>query len=159
MSIMSLLKIFRKIVKNRNKFMHYKVYEETISNPYNIFTIQHQRTKQPRNVTNINLMLNKNAPHINIKGTMKRIELHHYKQNNLGPLLELASTIHSTYNKQLHPYKYTIHNKHPKYPVDRKQFNKDRHAYWKNRGITIISKSGNIIYGAKTTLTNLGYYP
>lgn len=77
---------------------------------------------------------NGGAPYVMKDGVPQRLELHHSRQDARGPLFELSEGTHRAKKGKgraaLHPYGNT---KHPKHPVDRKKFGKDKKAYWKAR--------------------------
>ncbi len=78
--------------------------------------------------TNLDRALRGRAPIVKDGNKYRRVELHHFKQNAKGPLMELTTKQHDM--PGLHPHG---RNKHPTNPVDRKLFAKDRKAYWQWR--------------------------
>ncbi|RYE18764.1 MAG: RHS family protein, partial [Sphingobacteriaceae bacterium] len=73
----------------------------------------------------------------NVKG--ETIILHHQKQSDLGPIIELPRSAHNLGNRKLHPY---FPNPHPTNPVDRVRFDQWRKEYWKNRAEVELNKRG-----------------
>ena len=58
------------------------------------------------------------------------IILHHQKQKNLGPIIEMPKSAHDLGNKKQHPY---FPKPHPTDKVDRPRFDQWRKEYWKDR--------------------------
>ncbi|MEX0447623.1 DUF637 domain-containing protein [Xenorhabdus sp. SGI246] len=85
--------------------------------------------------TNLQIALDGGSPFVVKNGKYSQINLHHSKQNGLGPLFELSSDTHKEFHSSnaLHPY---LPKAHPDTPVDRDLFNIDRDAYWVNRAET-----------------------
>ncbi len=82
--------------------------------------------------TNLDIALSGGTPFVVKDGKYNKVNLHHSKQNGLGPLFELSSDTHEKYRyyDALHPH---LPKAHPNYPVDRELFNTDRGAYWIHR--------------------------
>lgn len=66
------------------------------------------------------------APIVTINGKNHRVTLHHHNQEPKGPLVEMLQSDHSKHHGALHPK--------TKSKIDREEFDKDRTAYWKERG-------------------------
>ncbi|MCL5247594.1 hypothetical protein M4I21_17370 [Cellulophaga sp. 20_2_10] len=74
---------------------------------------------------------------INAKG--ETIILHHQKQMNSGPIIEMPRSAHDLGNKKQHPF---FPKPHPTDKVDRVKFDEWRKEYWKNRAEIELNKKG-----------------
>jgi RHS repeat-associated protein len=74
---------------------------------------------------------------VNAKG--ETIVLHHQKQMNSGPIIEMPRSAHDLGNKKQHPF---FPKPHPTDPVDRPKFDEWRKEYWKSRAETELNKRG-----------------
>lgn len=109
------------------------------------------KTKDGSTVNNQERMKQGLAPYVEKNGKLEKVELHHSRQNNNGSLFELTESTHRKTKtgqgaEALHPYKTAKGREangadysktgaeHPYNPVDRKEFNKERMEYWKERG-------------------------
>ena len=74
---------------------------------------------------------------INAKG--ETIILHHQKQQNIGPIIEMPRSAHNLGNKKQHPF---FPKPHPLDPVDRARFDQWRKEYWKDRAEKELNTRG-----------------
>ena len=67
-------------------------------------------------------------------GVPQQLQLHHSRQQSVGPLFEVTTSTHRLASgkgrEALHPFG---NHKNPDFPVDRPQFDKDRKQYWEDR--------------------------
>lgn len=70
-------------------------------------------------------------------GIKQVIILHHQKQQNSGPIIEMPSKAHKNGNKKQHPY---FPDPHPTEKVDRERFDKWKVEYWKFRANEELEK-------------------
>ena len=84
--------------------------------------------------TNLELATRGNAPYIIKDGVPQQLQLHHSRQQSIGPLFEVTTSTHQAKKgagqEALHPYG---NKKNPDFPVDRGAFGADREQYWKDR--------------------------
>ena len=64
------------------------------------------------------------------------LNLHHLGQDSRGPLVEVLSTSHKKYNKQLHQ-QFGYQKQNPDHPVDRATFDQERPKYWMDRALDV----------------------
>lgn len=77
--------------------------------------------------TNLEWAKEGKIPKVKVNGKLEDVNLHHYKQNKNGPLIEILGSDHTNHDAALHPFKGK------KSKIDRNEFRKDREAYWKLR--------------------------
>ena len=74
------------------------------------------------------------APFIEKNGVPQQVQLHHSRQQSIGPLFEVTTSTHRARKGQgreaMHPYG---NSKNPDFPVDREAFEKDKDRYWRDR--------------------------
>ncbi len=85
--------------------------------------------------TNLQRVVQGNAPYVMKNGVPERLNLHHSRQNGQGPLFELTEPLHlytkSGYGREaLHPFG---RQQHPEFPVNRPLFTIDKNQYWIDR--------------------------
>ena len=126
------------------------VYQREIDRDYAPKVIN-DKTKKIEQIPNSERMKKGQAPYIVGKdGKPEKVELHHSRQNNNGSLFELGTKIHNKTKEgqgaeAIHPYRTERGRKinevdkkisgksHPEYPINRKEFDKERETYWKER--------------------------
>lgn len=126
------------------------VYQREIDRDYAPKVIN-DKTKKIEQIANSERMKKGQAPYIVGKdGKPEKVELHHSRQNNNGSLFELGTKIHNKTKEgqgaeAIHPYrtergriinevdKKVSGKSHPEYPINRKEFDKERETYWKER--------------------------
>lgn len=84
--------------------------------------------------TNLQRASEGGAPYLMKNGIPQQIQLHHSRQQSIGPLFEITVSTHRAVTGKgraaLHPFG---NEKNPDFPVDRPLFDKDREQYWKDR--------------------------
>ncbi|WP_178106705.1 RHS repeat-associated core domain-containing protein [Pseudomonas mangiferae] len=84
--------------------------------------------------TNLERAAEGGAPFIMKNGSPQQVQLHHSRQQSVGPLFEVTTSTHRAGKgkgrEAMHPYG---NSKNPEFPVDRDAFDIDRKQYWKDR--------------------------
>ena len=101
---------------------------------YTVYQQQIDWDMEVNGKTNLQRASQGGAPYIMKDGRAQPLELHHSRQNALGPIFELTRPTHrlgkNRGRQALHPYG---NEKHPDFPVDRDNFDVDRDQYWRDR--------------------------
>ncbi|MBP4047414.1 RHS repeat-associated core domain-containing protein, partial [Chromobacterium violaceum] len=101
---------------------------------YTVYQQEIDWNQKHNGITNLDRASDGGAPYIMKDGKLQQLQLHHSRQQSIGPLFEVTTSTHRAANgkgrQALHPYGSS---KNPDYPVDRKAFDVDRKQYWKDR--------------------------
>ncbi len=109
---------------------------------YTVFQQDIDWNMEHRGKTNLQRAMEGGAPFLMKDGVPQQIQLHHSRQQSIGPLFEVTTSTHRAASgagrEALHPYG---NQKNPEYPVDRGAFDIDRQQYWKDRAATANASS------------------
>ncbi|WP_252092329.1 RHS repeat-associated core domain-containing protein, partial [Pseudomonas sp. MWU13-3659] len=108
---------------NRGTGLTYTVYQQNID-----WDMEH------KGKTNLQRAMEGGAPYMMKNGVPQQLQLHHSRQQSVGPLFEVTTSTHRAAKgrgrEALHPHG---NKKNPEFPVDRDAFDIDRRQYWKDR--------------------------
>ncbi|MBN3794159.1 RHS repeat-associated core domain-containing protein [Burkholderia sp. Ac-20392] len=101
---------------------------------YTVFQQDIDWDMEHRGKTNLQRAMEGGAPFMMKDGVPQQIQLHHSRQQSIGPLFEVTTSTHRAASgagrEALHPFGS---QKNPDFPVDRSAFDVDRNQYWKDR--------------------------
>ncbi|MBR8512127.1 RHS repeat-associated core domain-containing protein [Burkholderia cenocepacia] len=111
---------------------------------YTVFRQDIDWDMEHRGKTNLQRAMEGGAPFMMKDGVPQQIQLHHSRQQSMGPLFEVTTSTHRAARgagrEALHPYG---NQKNPDFPVDRDAFDIDRKQYWQDRAAEAnASKNG-----------------
>lgn len=127
-----------KIYKNNGVHMENPINEPLQGTEYKVYL---QKEIDPNLVcpdgrSNLERMHNGEAPYVDIKGTLEKVELHHHGQRN-HELVELPSKTHRENDETLHPHRGAGEGRGYDPLWDAK-----RNEHWINRAETLTSEKG-----------------
>ncbi|MGG7636670.1 RHS repeat-associated core domain-containing protein, partial [Pseudomonas sp. ES1] len=112
---------------NRGTGLTYTVYQQNID-----WDMEH------KGKTNLQRAMEGGAPYMMKNGVPQQLQLHHSRQQSIGPLFEVTTSTHRAARgrgrEALHAHG---NKKNPDFPVDRNAFDIDRGQYWKDRAAEV----------------------